>query len=90
MHHIATRIVVSAALAASAVAGAFIVTITGAEASQVWHCTCNGKEKRYIASTRYCEINFKIPKGKWCSTAQWRSVYGPACAEMGCRLPSRH
>ena len=59
-----------------------------AHAAQPWYCVCKGVTKRYLASTRHCEVQSNVPKGKWCTKAQWKAVYGPACAEKGCKLKS--
>jgi hypothetical protein len=56
-------------------------------AAQPWSCICDGERKRYLASTRHCEVKSKLPKGEWCGPAQWRAVYGPACRKNGCVLP---
>lgn len=77
----------AAPLAAFSLAALFAVaTATSAVAAQAWYCICKGETKRYLASTRHCEVKSGVPKGKWCTKAQWRAVYGPACAEMGCKL----
>lgn len=64
-----------------------VLPVAGAEAAQPWSCVCKGVKKRYLASTRHCEHQMKLPKGKWCSKEQYRAVYGPACRAQGCRLP---
>ncbi len=58
-----------------------------ATASQAWSCVCKGVTKRYIASTRHCEIRSHLPKGQWCTKEQYRSTYAPACRAQGCKLP---
>jgi hypothetical protein len=79
------RAVVCAALAVSAMAGQMLAA-SGASAAQPWTCICKGEPKRFLASTRHCEFQNKIPKGAWCSKRQFQAVYGPACRAEGCKL----
>jgi hypothetical protein len=62
------------------------VVVVRVKAAQPWSCMCDGERKRFLASTRYCEKRMSVPKGRWCTKRQIRTVYGPACAERGCRL----
>ncbi|MEQ1650152.1 MAG: hypothetical protein ABL898_16345 [Hyphomicrobiaceae bacterium] len=81
------RWISGAALAAGVLMGHGAVTAPGASAAQPWTCICDGKPKRHLASTRHCEHKMSLPKGQWCTTAQFRKVYGPACRKEGCSLP---
>jgi len=74
-------------VAATIFVGATLEAVTPVMAGQPWHCICNGQDKRFVASTRHCEYQMGVPRGKSCTEAQWRRVYRPACAEMGCQLP---
>lgn len=81
------KIIVHTAIGAAAVFVFGMMLTWPTEAAQAWSCICNGERKRYLASTRHCEFKNDLPKGAWCSAAQWRAVYGPACREKGCVLP---
>lgn len=74
------------ALFAGAYAGQTLFADSRAHSAQAWYCVCNGEKKRFLASTRHCEVAMKVPKGSVCSKAQIRSVYAPACAQKGCKL----
>jgi hypothetical protein len=87
MTKIFVRCVSSVALGAGLLMGYGAVTAPGASAAQPWTCICDGKPKRHLASTRHCEKKMILPKGQWCTTAQFRKVYGPACRKEGCSLP---
>ncbi len=80
------RMISWVALVAGAYAGQTLLSDTRADAAQAWYCTCKGEKKRFLASTRHCEVQMKLAKGAFCSKAQIRSVYGPACAAKGCTL----
>lgn len=68
------------------VAGAQLGSARRAEASQPYTCTCKGEKKRFLASTRHCEVALKLPKRKTCSAKQYRIIYGLACLKQGCKL----
>ncbi len=76
-----------AVLVAGLQLGQMMPLVSSAEAAQAWTCLCKGDKKRFLASTRHCENQMKLPKGQFCTKAQYKSVYGPACAKKGCRLP---
>lgn len=88
MKRFAVRVLFFSTLAMGLHTGQALLPSAGAEAAQAWWCVCKGQKKRYLASTRHCELQMGVPKGKWCSKAQYRKVYGPACREQGCRLPA--
>lgn len=67
--------------------GQSLLASSGAEAAQAWYCVCKGEKKRFLASTRHCEVKMGLPKGQSCSRWQYRKVYSPACRAQGCRLP---
>lgn len=78
--------------ALAAVGGAFLMApvplmISDAQAAQAWSCLCKGERRRFLASSRHCEIQSNVPKGKFCSKAQYKAVFGPVCAKKGCALP---
>jgi hypothetical protein len=79
-HRIGLALAVCAALASP------LPLATPADAAQPWTCICKGEKKRFLASTRHCETQLKLAKGQWCSQAQFRAVYRPACAAKQCRL----
>lgn len=80
------RILACALLASAAYAAPGLVVTDRAEAAQAWYCICKGEKKRFLASTRHCEFKMKIAKGEFCTKDQYKTVYGPACAEKGCTL----
>ena len=68
---------------------------SSASAGQPWSCTCNGKTKRFIASTNACEMdmyykthNEKESTGKIkfkpCTSSQWKAWNRKACLSEGC------
>jgi hypothetical protein len=85
MTHLFTRSLILTAVFGAYTAATFGMT-TAAAAAQPWWCTCKGTPKRFLASTRHCEFQFKLPRGQSCTKRQYTRVYGPACAEMGCKL----
>ena len=86
MPKFASRIIATAAVGAGVFLGVTLITPTPAEATQPWYCVCKGEKKRFLASTRHCEVKMGLPKGQWCTNSQTRAVYTPACAKMGCKL----
>lgn len=82
-----------AALGASALALSMGVAPSPAEAGQPWSCTCNGKTKRFIASTKACEkaqpknssikrMSKMIP----CTRSEFVAWNQKACAQKSCTL----
>lgn len=85
---------------AATLAAALLASAPTADAGTPYWCACRGKDKRYIASTHYCEVrkfelthakSAEIPAG-WvmkhpCSEAEQRRWRLQACREMGCSLP---
>jgi hypothetical protein len=82
-----SRLLVCASLAGTFNVAPSFVLGTAANAAQAWSCICDGERKRFLASTRFCEKQSKLAKGKSCGVSQWKSVYGPACEAKGCKLP---
>ena len=69
-----------------------------AEAGQPWSCICDGKPKRYIASTHMCEKDLhrksKKPVAQGfkllvpaCTRAQFIAWNTRACKQEGCKPP---
>jgi hypothetical protein len=87
MKQFAVRLLCFGALVMGLQIGQALLPTAGAEAAQAWYCVCKGEKKRLLASTRHCELQMGLPKGKSCTSWQYRKVYGPACREQGCRLP---
>lgn len=85
MRHMA-RLAVCAALGAGAYVGPTVLAVGPAQAAQAWYCICKGEKKRFLASTRHCENQQHIAKGRSCTASQMRAVYGPACAKKRCTL----
>ena len=86
MNGLLGRTIACVVLAAGINVAEIAISNHGAEAAQAWYCTCKGKTKRFLASTRHCENQFSIKRPKTCSRAQWAKVYGPACIAEGCKL----
>jgi hypothetical protein len=80
------RLLAGVALASAIWVGPAPFSVDKAEAAQAWYCMCKGEKQRFLASTRHCEVQIKLPKGKVCSKDQIKAVYGPACARRGCTL----
>lgn len=70
---------------------------TSAEAGQPWSCSCNGKPKRFIASTNACEWSqqknrhlMNRPGGRKllvpCTPSEFTAWNRRACAQDGCSL----
>ena len=74
----------SVALAAGAFLAATLMTASSAAAAQPYYCLCKGEKKRFLASSRHCELQHKV---KSCSSRQFKSTYTKACQEMGCKYP---
>ena len=84
------------ALAATGLA--LLVFAPAAEAGQPWSCICDGKPKRYIASTHMCEKDLykksKKPVAQGfkllvpaCTRAQFIAWNTRACKQEGCKPP---
>ena len=80
-------------LGASALAFSLGVVAPAAEAGQPWSCTCNGKTKRFIASTKACEkaqpknANIKrMSKMIPCTRSEFVAWNQKACAQKSCTL----
>ena len=86
MRNSVNRVAILAGLVAVAWAGAALVAAPRAEAAQAYYCTCKGEKKRFLASTRHCEVALKLSKSRTCSKTQFRVIYGLACAKQGCKL----
>jgi hypothetical protein len=56
---------------------------SSAFAAQPYWCTCDGKAKRFLASTRKCEHDHKV---KSCSRKQFRAFNKAACASNACTV----
>jgi hypothetical protein len=69
-----------------------------AEAGQPWSCVCQGKPKRFIASTKACE--WRLPRNKplvnkpgalrllsACTSNEFEAWNRKACKQEGCRPP---
>jgi hypothetical protein len=92
------RLRLSAMVGAFGLIGLVAIDTPTAEAGQPWSCTCNGVTKRFIASTKACEINLprnkrylKVPGGRrllsQCTRPEFISWNKKACASEGCSLP---
>ena len=83
-------------------AGALAATLAlgggEAQAGQPWNCICQGKARRFIASTYKCEHDLHKGKGvrvssgfrlfvPRCTRAQFRVWQAKACRQAGCRPP---
>ena len=86
MRDILSRMAAGTALIAGTWVGAALVAAPQAEAAQAYYCTCKGVKKRFLASTRHCEVALKLPKSRTCGKTQFRVIYGLACAKQGCKL----
>lgn len=86
-------------LATSALAATLASGGGKAEAGQPWSCICQGKARRFIASTYKCEHDLWKGKGvrvssgfrlfvPRCTRAQFRVWQAKACRKAGC-LPPR-
>jgi hypothetical protein len=67
------------------------ISTTEAAAGTPWSCVCNGKPKRFIASTRICEHQLAAANGKKvraCTTEQFKAWNRKACKQEGCSPPS--
>ena len=80
-------------LGASALGLSLGIAAPSAEAGQPWSCTCQGKTKRFIASTKACERaqpknrNIKgMGKLIPCTRAEFTAWNRNACAQEGCTL----
>ena len=83
----------------AALMAAMAIDMAPAEAATPWSCTCNGKVKRFLASTRACEINLYFKRGgkdidgkvklPSCSRRQFVAWNSNACRHEGCKLPPR-
>jgi hypothetical protein len=80
-------------LGAGAVAFLASLAPSPAEAGQPWSCTCNGKTKRFIASTKACEkaqpknSNIKrMSKMIACTRTEFVAWNQNACAQKSCTL----
>lgn len=80
------RLLSALAILAGAYAGQTLLAATSSEAAQAYYCTCKGEKKRFLASTRHCEVALGLSKSRTCSKLQYRVVYGLACAKHSCKL----
>jgi hypothetical protein len=87
-------------LGAAATVLAITLATPAAEAGQPWSCSCNGKPKRFIASTNACEWSQpknqsarKLPNRRSkmipCTRAEFVTWNRKACVKAGCTLPRR-
>ena len=86
MRNMLSRMAAGTAVIAGAWAAATLVAVPHAEAAQAYYCTCKGVKKRFLASTRHCEVALQLPKSRTCGKTQFRVIYGLACAKQGCKL----
>ena len=86
MMRLLNRMLACLLLVASTAIGTTALTGGAAEASQPYYCMCKGEKKRFLASTRHCEVALKLSKRKTCSANQYRVIYGLACLKQGCKL----
>ncbi len=75
-------------------AAALLTTAETANAGQPWSCSCNGVNKRFIASTHACEWsqsknkNVKLARQlSPCTRAEFVGWNRKACVQEGCTLP---
>jgi hypothetical protein len=73
------------ALGGGAFLAATLLVASVANAAQPYYCLCKGEKKRFLASSRHCELQHNV---KSCSSKQYRSTYTKACQEMGCKFPN--
>jgi hypothetical protein len=87
-----------ALLAAGACGAALLVLVPVAEAGQPWSCICNGKSKRYTASTHMCEKDLHKKSKKpvadgfkllvpECTRAQFIAWNTRLCKQQHCKPP---
>jgi hypothetical protein len=87
-----------ALLATGAIGAAVMLLAPSAEAGQPWSCVCNGKTKRYIASTHMCEKDLHKQSKKpvasgfkllvpACTRAQFIAWNTKLCQQQRCKPP---
>ena len=84
MKQVALPALTSLALGLGALAMATLVAGTSAHAAQPYWCVCKGEKKRFLASTRKCEHDYKV---KSCSKRQFSAFNRAACRSNGCTAP---
>jgi hypothetical protein len=62
---------------------ASMLASSAASAAQPYWCVCKGEKKRFLASTKKCEHDFKV---KSCSSAQFAKFNALACKSNGCTV----